>query len=81
MTGAIARKVRLTANARLLKMNMSANTVVSPAPGEDDNGEMTSTGYGFGSCEPKGIPYLFDFDPVHTKRVRRPRSTRTRRTR
>lgn len=69
LTGAIARKVRLTANARLLKMNMSANTVVfCPHLVEDDNGEMSSMGYGFGTCEPKGVPYLFDFDPVHTRR-------------
>tara|TARA_B100000575_G_scaffold110481_1_gene87960 strand:- start:10112 stop:11539 length:1428 start_codon:yes stop_codon:yes gene_type:complete len=69
LTAGVARKVRLVANARLLKMNMTADSVVfCPHLVEDDNGAMTASGYGFGRCETKGVPYLTDFDPVHTKR-------------
>ena len=69
LTSAISRKVRSMANARLLKMNMTPGSIVfCPHIVEDDNGEMISAGYGFGRLETKGLPYLADFNPAHTKR-------------
>lgn len=69
LTAGVAKKVRMVANARLLKMNMTPDSVVfCPHLVEDEAGAMTAAGYGFGRCDTKGVPYLVDFDPTHTKR-------------
>ena len=72
MTAAIARKVRVLAQSRILKLNMVPDTVVfCPRLCENDaTGELEAQGYGYEGMEAvKGLPYMWDFDPVYTKRV------------
>ena len=71
LTMAIARRVRALANNRILKLNMTPDTVVfCPYLAEDADGEMQAQGYSYdGMQAARGIPYLWDFDPLHTKRV------------
>lgn len=72
VTMAIARKVRSLATTRIVKLNMTPATIVfCPKLHEDpDTGEITAHGYGYEGMEAvKGVPYLWDFDPVFTKRM------------
>jgi hypothetical protein len=71
-TAAIARKLRTLAGARILKLNVTPNTVVfCPALQENaDSGTLEATGYGYvGLKGAKGVPFVVDFDPATTKRV------------
>ena len=72
MTMAIARRVRALAKNRILKLNMTPDTIVfCPHLVEDaETGELLSQGYGYEGMETvRGVPYMWDFDPVYTKRV------------
>lgn len=72
MTAAIARKVRALANTRILKLNMVPDAIVfCPHLVEDDlTGQLQAQGYGYEGMEAvKGVPYMWDFDPLYTKRV------------
>lgn len=71
LTMAIARRVRALAKNRILKLNMVANAVVfCPLLMEDADGNMQAQGYGYEGMEAvRGVPYLWDFDPLYTKRV------------
>jgi hypothetical protein len=70
LSAAIARRVRALADAKMLKLNMTPDTVVfvsNLCEGED--GELQSTGYGFLGMETvRGVPMMLDFDPRFTKR-------------
>jgi len=71
-TAAVARKMRMLATARILKLNVTPNTVVfCPALQENvDTGALEATGYGYcGLKGARGKPFLADFDPATTKRV------------
>ena len=73
-TLSIARKVRYLARARILKLNVTPDTVVfCPRLVESDAGEVEATGFGFLDPDKgeavKGTPLLWDFDPVYTKRI------------
>lgn len=71
-TAAIARKLRVLADLRILKLNVTPDTVVfCPALHENaDTGTLEASGYGFvGHKGAKGVPFLSDFDPTTTKRV------------
>ena len=70
LTAAIARKVRLLADTRFLKLNMTADTIAMCPVLAGGEGALEEQGYGFeGMQTTKGLPYMIDFDPVHTKRV------------
>jgi len=72
MTMTIARRVRALAKNRILKLNMTPDTIVfCPHLVEDpETGELLSQGYGYEGMETvRGVPYMWDFDPVYTKRV------------
>jgi hypothetical protein len=71
LTMAIARRVRALANSRILKLNMTPDTVVfCPLLYEDADGKMQAHGYGYDGMQAvRGVPYLWDFDPLYTKRV------------
>lgn len=71
MTAAIARKVRALANSRILKLNMTPDTIVfCPRLMENaETGELEAHGYGYsGMHTVKGVPYVWDFDPLYTER-------------
>lgn len=71
LTAAIARKVRGLADMRFLKMNMTADTIVMcPVLAGDTESALEEQGYGFeGMQTVKGMPYMIDFDVMHTRRV------------
>ena len=71
LTMAIARRVRGLAKHRILKLNMVPECVVfCPHLVEDSQGRMQAQGYGYeGMQAVKGIPYLWNFDPLYTKRI------------
>lgn len=71
LTMAIARRVRRLADSRILKLNMTPDTIVfCPHLYEDADGEMQAHGYGYDGMQAvRGVPYLWDFDPLYTKRV------------
>lgn len=72
MTMAIARKVRALATNRILKLNLTPDTVIfCPLLLEDpSSGELQSQGYGYEGMEGvRGAPFLWDFDPLYTKRL------------
>lgn len=71
-TAAIARKLRTLADLRILKLNVTPDTIVfCPRLHENaENGTLEASGYGFvGHKGAKGVPFLSDFDPTTTKRV------------
>lgn len=70
LTAAIARQVRALADAKILKLNITADTVIFvPNLVDTDDGELQSTGYGFlGMQSVRGVPMMSDFDPRFTKR-------------
>lgn len=71
-TAAVARKLRTLAELRILKLNVTPDTIVfCPKLSENaDTGTLEATGYGFvGLKTAKGVPFLIDFDPTATKRV------------
>lgn len=71
-TAAVARKLRTLANLRILKLNVTPDTVVfCPRLHEnDETGTLDATGYGFvGLKAARGVPFIADFDPTTTKRV------------
>ena len=71
LSAAIARRVRALADAKMLKLNVTPDTVVfvpNLCEGEDDGG-LKSQGYGYLGMETvRGVPMMFDFDPRFTKR-------------
>lgn len=71
LTMAVARRVRALSKNRILKLNMTSDAVVfCPHLTEDDDGNMQAHGYGYEGMEAvRGVPYLWDFDPLYTKRV------------
>lgn len=71
LTAAIARKARALADLRFIKMNMTADTVVMcPVLAGDTDSALEEQGYGFeGMQTVKGVPYMIDFDLMHTRRV------------
>ena len=72
VTAAIARKVRSLARMRILKLNVTADTVVFCARLEEDEtgGELRAHGYGYDGMDTvRGVPFLCDFDPLHARRV------------
>ena len=71
LTMAVARRVRALAKNRILKLNMVPDTVVfCPHLVEGADGQMQAQGYGYEGMEAvRGVPYLWDFDPLYTKRV------------
>lgn len=71
-TAGVARKLRTLAELRILKLNVTPDTVVfCPALHENAHtGSLEATGFGFvGLKAAKGVPFLSDFDPAATKRV------------
>jgi hypothetical protein len=70
LSAAIARRVRALADAKILKLNVTPDTVVFvPNLCEDEDGELQSQGYGYLGMETvRGVPMMFDFDPRFTKR-------------
>jgi hypothetical protein len=70
LTMAVARRVRALANHRVLKLNVTPEAVVfCPRLTEDASGDLQAHGYGHESLHAaRGVPFLFDFDPLHTKR-------------
>jgi len=73
-TLSIARKIRYLAQARILKLNVTPDTVVfCPRLVEGDTGDLEATGFGYFDPDRgdavKGVPFLWDFDPIFTKRV------------
>lgn len=70
LSAAIARRVRALADAKILKLNITPDTVVFvPNLCDSENGELQSLGYGYLGMESvRGIPVMFDFDPRFTKR-------------
>lgn len=71
-TAAIARKVRVLADHRILKLNVLPSTVLfCPQLVEnEETGELQAQGYGYeGMQTVRGVPYMSDFDPLCTKRV------------
>lgn len=72
LTAAVARKVRALANGRILKLNMTPDTVVfcPRLMVNVETGEFEAHGYGYaGMHTVKGVPFMWDFDPLFTKRV------------
>lgn len=70
-TLAVARQIRKLATLRILKLNLSPEQVVfCPQLDSGDSGsELVPSGYGHHEFNAvKGLPKLFDFDPVFTKR-------------
>ena len=69
-SAAIARKLRATANGRVLKMNVTPETIVfCPSLVEGEAGDLVAQGYGLdGTAAARGVPHLVDFDPLYTKR-------------
>jgi len=71
MTAAIARKVRMLAASRILKLNMTPDSIVfcPLLVANSDTNELEPHGYGYQGMETvKGVPVMHDFDPVFTKR-------------
>jgi hypothetical protein len=70
LSAAIARRVRALADAKMLKLNITPDTVVFvPNLCEGEDGELQSQGYGYLGMETvRGVPMMFDFDPRFTKR-------------
>ena len=70
LSAAIARRVRAMADAKMLKLNVTPDTVVFvPNLCEGEDGALQSTGYGFLGMETvRGVPMMLDFDPRFTKR-------------
>ena len=70
LSAAIARRVRALADAKMLKLNVTPDTVVFvPNLCEGGDGALQSQGYGYLGIETvRGVPMMFDFDPRFTKR-------------
>jgi hypothetical protein len=70
-TAAIARKIRALADARILKLNMTANSIVfCPRLHEAENGNLEEHGYGYDGLQSiKGIPYINEFDGRFCKKI------------
>jgi len=73
-TLSIARKIRHLAQTRILKLNVTPETVIfCPRLVQGDTGDLEATGFGYFDPDRgeavKGVPFLWDFDPVFTKRV------------
>ena len=70
LSSAIARRVRALADSKILKLNITAETVVFvPNLCECENGDLQSTGYGYlDMTTVRGVPMMTDFDPKFTKR-------------
>lgn len=71
LTASIARKVLALSKARIIKLNMTPDTIVfCPLLVDNEAGKMEEQGYGYDSLETvRGIPFLWDFDPLYTKRL------------
>lgn len=73
LTAAIARKVRQMAASRILKLNVVPDAIVfcpRLVENPDDQGQLEAAGYGYaGMHTVKGVPFMWDFDPLCTKRV------------
>ena len=70
-TMGIARKVRATADARILKLNMTPKTVVfCPKLFEAEDGTLQENGYSYDGLQSiKGIPYLTEFEAAFCQKV------------
>ena len=70
LSAAIARRVRALADSKMLKLNITPDTVVFvPNLCEGEDGGLQSNGYGYLGMETvRGVPIMFDFDPRFTKR-------------
>ena len=70
-TAAIARKVRSLADARIIKLDMTARDVVfCPKLHEAENGNLEEHGYGYDGLQTiKGIPYINGFNGRFCKKI------------
>lgn len=72
LTAALARKVRALAKSRIVKLNITPETVVfvPQLVRNDATGLIEAQGYGYEGMEAvRGVPFMWDFDPLYTKRV------------
>ena len=70
-TASVARKIRELADARILKINMTTESIVfCPLLHEAESGNLEENGYGYdGLANIKGIPYLTHFEGRFCKKI------------